>query len=293
MSPYIGRFAPSPSGPLHLGSLVAAVGSYLQARAQQGQWLLRIEDIDPPREVLGATDTILHQLEQFSLHWDGPVFYQSHRSEAYSEQLQSWLSAGLAYYCDCTRKQIRQRGPNYDGHCRSRSLNNRDAAIRLIDEGVPSSFNDQLHGLVEFNDSLVQEDFIVRRRDGLFAYNLAVSLDDIEQGITEVVRGSDLLEPTLRQLYIYQRLGKSPPSYLHLPLVCADNGLKLSKQNHAPALSNHDSQQQLFHALTLLGQEPEPEIVTLSCETMLKIAQQQWDINKIPRFQALKPIDSL
>lgn len=203
---YIGRFAPSPSGPLHFGSLVAALGSYFQAKSQKGQWLVRMEDLDPPREMPGAADLILKTLETYQLHWDGEVIYQSHRHPAYQAQIERWLTEQQAYYCECTRKQIKALGGFYNGHCRHSALDdNGERAVRLVMNHPVESFEDIRHGTMSIPAELAKEDFIIKRRDGLFAYNLAVVLDDIAQGVTEVVRGADLIEPTGRQISSIKR----------------------------------------------------------------------------------------
>ncbi len=284
-SRYVGRFAPSPSGPLHLGSLVAALGSYLQARANNGQWLVRIEDIDPPREQPGAASLILKQLEHYGLHWDGEVRYQSQQSEHYLAQLEQWQQQGLAYYCQCTRKQIKAAGGYYPGTCRNLMLGADNAALRLKTDAAVYQFDDRLNGTISVPKALAEEDFIVKRRDGLFAYNLAVVLDDIDQGVTEVVRGADLIEPTGRQIYIYHCLGQTLPSYLHLPLILDEHGNKLSKQNHAPSISDAQPQQLLLQSLKYLGQHSDPQWLELSCEQLLQLAVEQWDWQRIPRSE--------
>ena len=235
-SDYIGRFAPSPSGELHFGSLIAALGSYLQARAKGGIWRVRIEDIDPPREVPGAADTILRQLDRYGLHWDGEVLWQSQRHDAYRERL-AWLrDRDLCYYCTCTRARIHSVGGIYDGHCRDLRLGAENAALRLRQTRPVLEFYDQLRGTLVADEPLAREDFIIHRRDGLFAYNLAVVVDDHFQGVSEIVRGADLIEPTVRQISLYQHFGWPVPDYVHLPLALNAEGNKLSKQNHAPAL---------------------------------------------------------
>ncbi len=230
---YIGRFAPSPSGELHFGSLIAALGSYLQARARQGLWLVRIEDIDPPREVPCAAETILRQLEHYGLHWDGDVLWQSQRHHAYREAL-AWLhEQGLSYYCTCTRARIQSIGGIYDGHCRELHHGPDNAAVRIRQQHPVTQFTDQLRGIIHADEKLAREDFIIHRRDGLFAYNLAVVVDDHFQGVSEIVRGADLIEPTVRQISLYQLFGWKVPDYIHLPLALNPQGAKLSKQNHA------------------------------------------------------------
>ena len=284
-SHYIGRFAPSPSGELHFGSLIAALGSYLQARAQNGIWRVRIEDIDPPREVPGAASTILRQLEHYGLHWDGEVLWQSQRHEAYRERL-SWLhEQGLCYYCTCTRARIHAVGGVYDGHCRDLRLSANDAALRLRQTRPVLAFYDRLRGTLVADEALAREDFIIHRRDGLFAYNLAVVVDDHFQGVSEIVRGADLIEPTVRQISLYQHFGWQAPDYVHLPLAVNAQGNKLSKQNHAPALPEGDPRPEIMRALMFLNQDIEQEWRALSIEDLLKNAVANWDPQKIQHSQ--------
>ncbi len=198
---------PSPSGPLHFGSLIAALGSFLQARAQQGRWLVRIEDIDPPREMAGAADLILKTLEAHGLGWDGEVMYQSRRHARYDEIIEQLYLAGDLYWCRCTRREIMASGGFYNGHCRTLGLSAEGCAARLRQHHPVYDFEDGLQGHIAVPAALAEEDFIVRRRDGLYAYNLAVVVDDMDCGITEIVRGADLLEPTVRQIALYQTLG--------------------------------------------------------------------------------------
>ncbi|HFF1619909.1 TPA: tRNA glutamyl-Q(34) synthetase GluQRS [Yersinia enterocolitica] len=281
-SGYVGRFAPSPSGDLHFGSLIAALGSYLQARAEGGRWLMRIEDIDPPREIPGAAARILASLDHYGLHWDGPIIYQSQRHEAYRATL-DWLEQqGLSYNCTCTRSRIQQIGGLYDGHCRDRHLPPAGAAIRLRQTHPVYTFCDKLLGELHAVPALAEEDFIIRRRDGLFAYNLAVVVDDAFQGVTEIVRGADLIEPTVRQIALYQQLQQPVPSYLHLPLALNHDGNKLSKQNHAPPLPNGDPRPILVEALKFLHQ-PLPECwQDLDLPLLLRFAVENWTLAAIP-----------
>ncbi len=279
---YIGRFAPSPSGELHFGSLIAALGSYLQARAHHGFWRLRIEDIDPPREVAGAARTILHQLEHYGLHWDGDVVWQSQRHEAYRAAL-AWLrERHQSYYCTCTRRRIQQIGGYYDGHCRDKQAGPANAAVRLRQDDPVYHFTDQLRGDIVADAALAGEDFIIHRRDNLFAYNLAVVVDDHFQGITEVVRGADLIAPTVRQISLFQQFNWPVPAYLHLPLVLTRDGNKLSKQNHAPALPTGDARPVLIQALHFLGQAELVGWQDYSLDTILERAITQWNMAKIP-----------
>ncbi|WP_159739316.1 tRNA glutamyl-Q(34) synthetase GluQRS [Vibrio atypicus] len=287
---YIGRFAPSPSGPLHFGSLVAALGSYFQAKANNGQWLVRIEDLDPPREMPGASQLILSTLEAYQLHWDGEVVYQSRRHSLYQQQIDDWLSSGQAYYCQCTRKQIKESGGFYLGTCRDLALTNHvECAIRLKMTHPVYQFNDQKHGPLGIPHALADEDFIIKRRDGLFAYNLAVVLDDIDQGITEVVRGADLIEPTGRQISLYQMLGATPVSYLHLPLALGSNGQKLSKQNHAPAIDNSNPKPALLDAMRFLGFEISRDIEQANLAEIIAWGVSQWRLEQLPGSIEITP----
>ena len=284
-SDYIGRFAPSPSGELHFGSLIAALGSYLQARARRGIWRVRIEDIDPPREVPGAAETILRQLEHYGLHWDGDILWQSQRHDAYRERL-AWLrEQGFSYYCTCTRARIQSVGGVYDGHCRTLNNGPEDAAVRLLQSHPVTHFEDRLLGEIRADARLAREDFIVHRRDGLFAYNLAVVVDDHFQGVTEIVRGADLIEPTVRQISLYQQFGWAAPDYVHLPLALNNEGLKLSKQNHAPALPKGDPRPLLINALQFLNQDVTHEWQDLRTEELLQKAIAGWTLNTVPKIQ--------
>ncbi|WP_440878212.1 tRNA glutamyl-Q(34) synthetase GluQRS [Vibrio natriegens] len=280
MTSYVGRFAPSPSGPLHFGSLVAALGSYFQAKANHGSWLVRIEDLDPPREMPGATQAILEALQAYQLHWDGEVVYQSQRHHLYQAQIDTWLENGDAYYCQCTRKQIKQHGGFYPGTCRDKNL--KEGAIRLKMTKPIASFFDLKHGTIQIPEQLVNEDFIIKRRDGLFAYNLAVVLDDIDQGVTEVVRGADLIEPTGRQISLYQILGQPEVCYLHLPLAIDDNGNKLSKQNHATAIDIDNPKPALLKAMTFLGFDIPEEIRASDITNILRWGSENWQLEQLP-----------
>lgn len=280
--PYTGRFAPSPSGDLHFGSLIAALGSYLQARANRGRWLVRIEDIDPPREVPGAASRILQQLEHYGLHWDGEVVYQSQRHARYRQVLDALKSAGRCYYCTCTRQRIQQLGGQYDGHCRDLNLGADNAALRLRHTAPVMHFHDRLRGELYADPALAQEDFIIHRRDGLFAYNLAVVVDDHDQGVNEIVRGADLIEPTVRQIALYQQLGYPIPRYVHLPLALNAAGNKLSKQNHAPALPQGDPRPVLLAALRFLHQPLPARGADLSLTALLQWAVDHWSLASIP-----------
>jgi glutamyl-Q tRNA(Asp) synthetase len=280
MTRYVGRFAPSPSGPLHFGSLVAALGSYFQAKANHGDWLVRIEDLDPPREMPGASEAILQALRAYHLLWDGDVVYQSERHDLYQAQIDAWLANGDAYYCQCTRKQIKEHGGYYPGTCRDKCL--QEGAIRLKMTQPIASFLDQKHGRIAIPAALVNEDFIIKRRDGLFAYNLAVVLDDIDQGVTEVVRGADLIEPTGRQISLYRILEQPEVRYLHLPLAMDSNGNKLSKQNHATAIDINDPKPTLLHAMRFLGFNLPGHIKSANLNDILRWGCENWRLEQLP-----------
>lgn len=283
-STYRGRFAPTPSGPLHLGSLVAALGSYLDARAAQGEWLVRIEDIDPPRCPPGAADTILRQLEAFGLHWEGDVCWQHQRGEAYAQALEKLKAQGLAYPCSCSRKQWRDHAI-YPGWCRNGAqATGQPVAWRLrSDLGLrPVNWQDRLFG-TQTHDPAEYGDVVLQRKDGLWAYQLAVVVDDAHQGITDVVRGIDLLDNTPWQRQLQVALGYPQPRYLHLPLVVTQEGQKLSKQNLAPALADntHAIRQQLFKALQLLDQSPPIELANATVSEQLAWAIEHWQVAKL------------
>lgn len=262
---YRGRFAPSPTGPLHFGSLLAAAASWLDARAAGGEWLLRIEDIDPPREQPGATDAILRALDTFGLHWDGSVAFQSHRQEAFTAALARLRQTGWAYACECSRADIatanaddgRPGARRYPGTCRGRGLaTERAPVLRVRTTADPLGIDDRLQGW--FSQRLEAEtgDFIVRRRDGLIAYQLAVVVDDADAGITDIVRGIDLLDSTPRQLWLQQLLGLPVPRYMHLPVIVTAEGAKLSKQTGAEALDLRRAGELAWLALDSLGLAP-------------------------------------
>ena len=284
---YIGRFAPSPSGPLHFGSLVTALGSYLQAKANFGKWLVRIEDIDPPREVKGASSLILKTLEAFELHWDDQVLYQSNCIERYRAVLQTLITQQKAYYCDCTRQRIHNLSNGiYDGFCRDRQLastNQQQCAIRLKQSQPVFSFDDKIRGQQTVDPANAQEDLIIHRKDGLFAYNLVVVLDDNYQGITEIVRGADLLPVTAKQISLYRLFNFTIPNYCHLPLALDNHGNKLSKQNHASPIDSKNTNLLTAQALQFLGQQLPESWQDASQKQLLDWAITHWKINQIPK----------
>jgi glutamyl-Q tRNA(Asp) synthetase len=267
-APYRGRFAPSPTGPLHFGSLVAAVGSYLDARSLGGAWLVRMEDVDVPRCVSGAADAILRTLEVFGLDWDGEVVYQSRRTVLYEEAFQRLRDVGAAYPCGCTRKEIADSvlngvdGPIYPGMCRDGLPVGREGrAWRVRTSGAGwLEFEDGLQGRITQNVEFEIGDFVVKRADGLFAYQLAVVVDDAAQGVTHVVRGADLLASTPRQIWLQRLLGLPTPIYMHLPVAVNAQGEKLSKQTLAAAIDRLDAAEAWWLALSFLCQAPPPSL---------------------------------
>lgn len=284
---YRGRFAPSPSGLLHFGSLVAALASYLDAKAHQGLWLVRIEDIDPPRELLGASDAILTTLDAYGLHWDETVLYQSQQSERYYAILDELHQRKLSYFCQCTRAEIKAVGGIYQGHCLNVEPKPQQGAIRLINQPKINHFHDIFQQQVQCDIELANEDFTIHRKDGLFAYQLAVVADDIAQHITHVIRGCDLLEPTARQLTLFKTLNSHAPAYGHVPLAVNSEGYKLSKQNKAPAIDNKKPQASLVAALNFLGQEPIDELLTVSVEEIIAWAVNHWQRTKVPSLSQI------
>ena len=284
---YIGRFAPTPSGHLHFGSLVAALASYLDARSVGGRWLLRMEDLDPPREEPGAQAAILKALESYGFEWDGEMIRQSDRHEAYAQVLGQLFNLGLAYACTCSRKQLEPYHGIYPGLCRNAGHACEDAAIRLRVPELEYHFIDRVQG--EYRQHLAREvgDFVIRRRDGLYAYQLAVVLDDAWQGITDIVRGADLLDSTPRQLYLQELLGLSQPRYLHLPLITQPDGNKLGKSYRSPPLTEDQATPLLLRALRALGQKPGVELADAAPAELLKWGTAHWDAGLIPRTLTL------
>jgi glutamyl-Q tRNA(Asp) synthetase len=298
VSPYVGRFAPSPTGPLHPGSLVAAVASWLDARAAEGRWLVRMEDLDRPRCVAGTADTILRQLEAYGLYWDGTVIEQSTRDDAYAAALDSLKDLGRAYPCACTRAQLAQAPRNaegetiYPGTCRNGLP--AGAVARAWRVQVPQGvvgFHDRIHG--DLLQDLAREvgDFVVKRADQLFAYQLAVVVDDAWQGISHVVRGADLLWNTPRQIYLQTLLGLPTPAYAHVPLIINAAGQKLSKQTLAPALPLSGRSAMLAQALTALGHPPPTDLNGAEPAELLAWACAHWRIENVPRQSSIaKPV---
>jgi len=293
---YIGRFAPSPTGPLHFGSLVAAVASYCDARKNRGQWLLRMEDLDKPRTAKGAAEAILRNLEAFAFEWDGPVLYQSTRDRFYNEALEALKAKQLIYPCTCTRKEINDsstsfgiEGIIYPGTCLQHPIKP-DAAIawRIKTDAASIRFQDAIQGEVSQSLNTDIGDFILKRADGLFAYQLAVVVDDAAQGITHIVRGADLLDSTPRQIYLQKMLNFTTPCYAHVPVACNNAGEKLSKQTLASPLDIADTSLQLVRALDFLGQTPPAALIHEDKSAIWQWAFSNWQLSKVPALKTLK-----
>nr|WP_041718240.1 tRNA glutamyl-Q(34) synthetase GluQRS [Alkalilimnicola ehrlichii] len=294
------RFAPSPTGPLHFGSLVAALGSYVHAHRKGGEWHLRIDDLDPPREQPGAADAIRRSLEAHALCWDGPVVFQSRRSSAYEAALARLRAAGQAYPCGCTRREIMavaRRGPNgpiYPGTCaRGLPAGRTPRAWRLRCGHAPLRFEDALQGPIQCDPAATVGDFIIRRADGLWAYHLACAVDDGEFGFTDIVRGADLLWCTPPQILIQRALDLPTPRYRHLPIVVNAQGQKLSKQTHAPALNDADATGNLLRAARFLGQSPPAALRHAPPQTVLDWALAHWDDTRVPQVGSPTPASPL
>lgn len=287
---YIGRFAPSPTGHLHIGSLLTAVASFLDAKANNGKWLVRMEDLDKPREVKGAADDILRTLDAFSLHWDGEVVYQSQRHALYRAALDELQRQNLVYPCYCSRKTVQENGRQgidgiiYDGNCRCRQPNNpaqKTPAWRIKTNNQPIVFEDKIFGTQQQNLQHDIGDFVLLRADGEWAYQLAVVVDDFHQGVTHIVRGADLLVSTPRQIYLAGCLKYSVPQYAHLPLLTNALGQKWSKQTLAPCLDLSNKETLLKKVLVYLNL-PQP-IPDEHCTNLLQWAVKHWKINRICR----------
>ena len=294
---YTGRFAPSPTGLLHIGSLLTAVASYADARSNGGKWLVRMEDLDPPREMAGAASHILHTLEAFGFEWDGEVAYQSHRYALYEETLCRLKSAGLVYPCHCSRKDWQagaRRGADgfvYNGRCRHPgqrpALQGKQPAWRIRVPDRVIGFSDGIVG--DYAQNLAGDigDFVLLRADGYWAYQLAVVADDAEQGVTHIVRGQDLLVSTPRQIYLQQCLGVPTPQYAHLPLLTNAQGQKWSKQTLAPALDLNRREQLLRQVFRYLNLPEAPE--TDRPAELLDWAVAHWDMDKVPKHAITAP----
>ena len=294
-SRYRGRFAPSPTGPLHFGSLIAAVGSYLEARQRQGQWLVRIEDIDTPRVIPGAADDILRTLELLGMQWDESVMVQSRRGDAYRAALERLRERGVLYPCACTRREIADsalhgiEGFVYPGICRHGLPPGRaPRATRVRTDGMRISFEDAIQGSITQDLARDIGDFVVWRADGLFAYQLAVVVDDAGQDITDIVRGADLLDSTPRQIAVQQLLGLPTPRYAHLPVAINEQGEKLSKQTLAQSIDAQQPVREIIRALRFLGQTVPQELLDAGLQALWQWAIAHWDRRRIAARRAIR-----
>jgi glutamyl-Q tRNA(Asp) synthetase len=294
---YRGRFAPTPSGPLHFGSLVAATGSYLEARSRRGEWYLRIDDLDPPRVAPGATESILRCLEALGFEWDGPVLYQSKRAAAYHAALHRLRQLGLVYPCACTRREITDsavpgvKGPVYPGTCRHSLPPGRPArALRVRVQGMHIAFNDSSLGPQHHDLEREVGDFIVYRTDGVYAFHLASAVDDGEYRVTDVVRGADLLESSVRQIHLLRLLALPVPRYVHLPVAVDQRGEKLSKQTKAAPVDPTHPLAVLQAVLRFLNQAVPDDLGGAGIPELWRYAINHWDLQRVgPRLQARAP----
>lgn len=292
---YVGRFAPSPSGPLHYGSLVAATASYLQAKHNNGQWLLRIEDIDPPREVSGAADDILFTLESFEFEWDQAPLYQSTRLEQYRSVINNLVRQDQVYACSCSRKDLAndiqksELGKRYPGTCANKKLETKNTSfnLRLRTENKHITFQDATYGEISHNLFKEIGDIIVYRKFDLPSYALAVTADDAHQGITEVVRGHDLLAFTPVQIYLSQKMQLPIPRFLHIPIIVNQQGQKLSKQTGAEAVTTLNKSAVLVQALNDLGQLVPKKLESESLKQIWSWAIQHWNVDNIPKTKQI------
>lgn len=292
-SGYIGRFAPSPTGPLHFGSALAAIASYLDARFNNGLWLIRMEDLDPPREPPGMAELILQQLKALGLNWDHDVLYQSNRLDAYAQTLDRLQTANHCFPCNCTRPQMKAMGSVYDGSCRNRtSPPSGDFAVRLRTASKLIEFKDTLQGRLAQNIEEETGDFVIKRKDKLFAYQLAVVVDDEFQNITHVVRGFDLLDSTARQIYLQNLLNFPSPSYAHIPIIVNAQQKKLSKQHFAPSIESKNATKITYQCLSILGQRPPSELSFSDPGTLLEWGVENWDIQAIPKLATIPQIEA-
>jgi glutamyl-Q tRNA(Asp) synthetase len=283
---YVGRFAPSPTGPLHIGSLATAVASFLHARQSAGSWLVRIEDIDPPREVRGAADEILRTLEAYELFWDGPAIFQSSRRGTYEAACSRLLSAGLAFRCSCTRSALRAEGDGppspYPGTCRARTTHDQATALRVrVGDFGRVRFVDGLQGPIETELATATGDYVIWRRDDLPAYHLAVVVDDADEDVTTVVRGVDLLDSTAVHLHLQATLGLPSPAYFHVPVVVNQEGQKLSKQTGAAPIGRSDPSAVAATVLGLLGARLPDELGGAAPGELWRWAVRNWRIEEL------------
>lgn len=279
---------------MHLGSLFTALASFLHARSQDGKWLLRIDDIDSLRNVAGATDSILKTLDAFGLHWDDSVYYQSQALEQYQHILHELEQRQLLYRCICTRKHLKtiagkgQPGV-YPGFCRAQTISaTQDHAIRLKTDHSTIRFEDQLQGIISENIATEHGDFIIKRKDRIIAYQLAVVVDDYQQKINHIVRGSDLLDSTAKHLYLQKLLAYPQPEYMHLPVIIGEDGYKLSKQTFAQAVGTSNPAQIIYQLLQLLRQDPPKSLYNAPVEELLSWAISHWTPDQLKNIRAIQ-----
>lgn len=290
---YRGRFAPTPSGHLHFGSLLAATASYLQARKHNGEWWLRIEDIDPPREVKGASQRIIQTLRDYGFNWDN-LSYQSQRLELYQQYTATLLDNEQAYYCGCSRKDILQNNNNnnrsasfYPGTCRNGLQGKTARSIRIKIDKPEVTIDDAVQGIQTLNLNQSLGDFIIKRADGFFSYQLAVAIDDSLQNMTQIVRGYDLHESSFQQKYIQQTLRLNQPGYAHIPIAINTSGDKLSKQCAAKDIATEHPQTVLWYALYCLNQQPPEQLKRQNLTQLWQWSFENWDMNKIQHIQSV------
>ncbi|MGR9115793.1 MAG: tRNA glutamyl-Q(34) synthetase GluQRS [Gammaproteobacteria bacterium] len=293
---YTGRFAPSPTGPLHLGSLYTALASYLDARFHQGRWLVRIDDIDTPRNVAGASDDILWTLETFGLYWDGGVYYQSQQLDYYQAWLNRLKNKHLLYPCTCSRKTLAQatrskcHPEHYPGICKNKTFpQTRPYATRIRVEHGTIEFFDALHGNLSENLATRHGDYIIKRKDQIFAYQFAVVIDDYAQQVNHIVRGADLLDSTPKQIYLQQQLELPRTNYMHVPLITDQHGNKLSKQTFAQAVDRNNPRRVLFKLLELLRQSPPSELADCSLTEILEWGITHWKPSSLNNIETIYP----
>lgn len=288
-SDYVGRFAPSPTGPLHLGSLYTALASFIEARHHRGRWLLRIDDLDTPRNIQGASEAILRCLEQFELHWDGEVYFQSRHLPRYQALLQDLRQRGRIYACRCSRKQLLHQ-LIYPGYCREANFpDDEQAALRVKADACQIEFEDDCQGKISQNLAQDHGDFIVRRRDQIIAYQFAVVIDDHDQGINHIVRGVDLLDSTPKQIHLHQLMGFALPHYRHLPVIVDSRGHKLSKQTLAAPVNTQKPAATIWHLLRLLRQNPPENLQKAPVTEQLQWAIAHWQPQALKKIRAIQP----
>jgi glutamyl-Q tRNA(Asp) synthetase len=294
LNSYRGRFAPTPSGELHFGSLITAVGSYLDARSCGGEWMIRIDDLDPPREKLGVADAILTTIEAYGFERDGEIVYQSKQHECYQAALEKLHRKDLLYYCNCSRKELDARckrgqyGAIYDGMCIDKGLGDDILNSARIKVAGVINFEDRIQGTITQDLPKEVGDFILFRKGGIYAYHLAVVVDDYEQGITDVVRGYDLLGLTPQQIFLQNQLGIMTPNYSHLPLVLGSDGKKLSKSSLASSIDEDRPVPTIWQALKFLGQNPPQDIKNSTTNIIWKWATENWSFEDVPRIMGME-----